>query len=40
MSVTVSQRLVHELTAGCTWSVGLSARRGRLPYRAVFIFDS
>jgi hypothetical protein len=39
-TVHVPQRLVHELTAGCTWSVDLSARRGRMPYRAVFIFDT
>lgn len=35
----IPQRLAHELTSGCTWSVDLRARRGRLPYRAVFVFD-
>jgi len=37
-TVHVPQRLVHELTAGCTWSIDLRARRGRMPYRATFVF--
>jgi hypothetical protein len=35
----IPQRLSHDITTGCTLSVDLRARRGRMPYRATFILE-